>query len=120
MPARPFGKVKEKSLCSPCLLRLPPRSENAPDCRVTAAIVKRIPQARNLLLPLSWYCVGSVGTLGLSQLDDAATQGYGDCLRAVAGSEFLHDVLDVDLDGLFRDEEPLRNVPVAVPAGDVA
>ena len=75
---------------------------------------RRIPKARNLLIPLSWYRRGS-DVRRRSQLDDAAAQRDGDRLRAVAGPELLHDVLDVNLDGLFRDEEAFRDVAVTVP-----
>src|SRR5688572_29059310 len=54
------------------------------------------------------------------QLDDAAPHADGDGVGAVAGPQFLHDVLDVDLDRLFRDEELLGDVAVPVPARDGA
>src|SRR5262245_4383617 len=53
------------------------------------------------------------------ELDDAAPEGDGHRLRAVAGSELAHDVLDVHLDRLFGDEEALGDVAVAVAAGDM-
>src|SRR5215212_11793753 len=52
------------------------------------------------------------------QLDDAAAEGDGDRLRAVAGAELLHDVLDVNLHGLLGDEELFGDVAVTVPARD--
>ena len=38
------------------------------------------------------------------QLNDAAAGGDRHRLRAILGAEFVHDVLDMDLDGLLRDE----------------
>ena len=42
-----------------------------------------------------------VSRLGFSQLDDSAAYGDRNRLRAIAGSEFFHDVLDVHLDGFL-------------------
>ncbi|SRR6266849_6000432 len=36
-----------------------------------------------------------------SQLDNSAAYGDGNRLRAIAGAEFFHDVLDVNLDGFL-------------------
>src|ERR687893_2676707 len=52
------------------------------------------------------------------QLDHAAAEGDGDRLRAVAGAELLHDVLDVNLHRLLGDGEPFGDVAVTVPARD--
>ena len=38
---------------------------------------------------------------------------------AIAGSQLLHDVLHVDLDRLFEDEQPLGDVAIPVAAGHV-
>ena len=48
------------------------------------------------------------------ELDDSATHGNRDCLCAVAGAEFFHDVLDVDLDGFFGDKKLVGNISIAV------
>jgi|SRR5688572_20458966 len=37
-------------------------------------------------------------------------------LRAIARSELFHDVFDMNFDGLFRDEEFFRDIPIAIPA----
>src|SRR5947209_2438422 len=59
-----------------------------------------------------------VGLLRL-QLDNAAAHGNRDRLGAVAGAQLLHDVLDVNLDRVFGDEEELGDVAVPIPSGDV-
>ena len=38
------------------------------------------------------------------QLNDAAADADRHRLRAILGAEFVHDVLDMDLDGLLRNE----------------
>jgi hypothetical protein len=54
------------------------------------------------------------------QLHRAAPQGDGGGgLRAVLGAPRLEDVLDVDLDLLFRDEQAFGDVAVAVAAGQL-
>lgn len=54
------------------------------------------------------------------QFDETSTDTYRHGLGAIAGSELGHDVLDVSFDGIFRDEEAFRDVPVSIPAGDVS
>ena len=39
--------------------------------------------------------------VSVSQLDDSAPDGYRYRLRAIVGTELVHDVLDVNLDGFF-------------------
>jgi hypothetical protein len=53
------------------------------------------------------------------QLDDPAAHSDGDRLSAIAGAELLHDVLDVYLYCLFRNEEFVGNVPVSVSVRDL-
>ena len=48
------------------------------------------------------------------ELDDSAPHANCNCLGAVAGAEFFHDVLDVDLDGFFGDKKLFSNVSIAV------
>src|SRR5216683_1099618 len=48
------------------------------------------------------------------ELDDSAMHGNRDCLCTVAGAEFFHDVLDVDLDGFFGDKKLVGNISIAV------
>jgi hypothetical protein len=56
--------------------------------------------------------------LPFCQLDYSAAHTDCDSLRAIIGVELLHNVLDVDLYGLFRYEESLSYVPIPVSAGD--
>ncbi len=58
------------------------------------------------------------GRLRPFQLNDSATQADRNRLGAITSAQLLHDVLDVNLDRLLRDEEFLRNVPIPVPADD--
>ena len=51
-----------------------------------------------------------------SKLNDSALHGDSDRLRPVAGSKLLHDVFDVNFDGLFGDKEPFGDVAIAVAA----
>src|SRR5437868_10860904 len=117
-PGFPPGNVEKNSYCRPYLLDLRRSSSSAPVCRVTVATEKRIPRNRHLFIPLLWSGRGS-GGLRRSQLDDAATYGNGYRLRAITGPQLLHDVFDMNLDGLFRDEELFGNVAISIPAGDV-
>src|SRR5436853_2382534 len=116
-PGFPPGNVEKNSLCRPHLLALRRPSSTASVCRVMAANEKRIPRNRHLFIPLLWPGRGC-GGLRSSQLDDAAAYGNGHRLRAITGPQLLHDVLDMHLDGLFRDEELFGNVPISVAAGD--
>ena len=49
-------------------------------------------------------------------MDHPPTKANGDRLRTVGGTQFLHDVLDVDLDGFLGDRKLLGNIAVAVAA----
>jgi hypothetical protein len=53
------------------------------------------------------------------QFDDA-TPG-GDCyrLRAIVGAEFVHDMPDMGLDGLLRDEQPRTDIPIPTARCDL-
>ena len=54
-----------------------------------------------------------------SQLDNSTAYPNRDRLRAITCPQLLHDVPDVDLDGLFRNEELFGNVPIPISASDV-
>jgi hypothetical protein len=58
-------------------------------------------------------------TVRSSQLNNSAADRDGHGLRPIGGPQFLHDVFDVDLNCVLGDEEVLRNITVAVPAGDL-
>src|ERR1035441_4527008 len=45
---------------------------------------------------------------------DSATNSDGNCFGAIAGSKLLHDVLDMALDGLFRDEQLCPDIAIPV------
>jgi hypothetical protein len=53
------------------------------------------------------------------ELDDSAANADGHCLRAIACSQLLHDVLDVNLYCFFGDEELLSDVSIPVSARDL-
>src|SRR6266700_3853093 len=76
----------------------------------------RIPTIRNFGIPLSSrsrrYTVQS-------ELDNAAAHTDCDRLSAIACAQLLHYVFDVDLNGLFRDEQLFGNVTVTVAACDL-
>ena len=54
------------------------------------------------------------------EVNNAAADGDGDGLGAVAGAQLFHDVLDVNFDGLFGDEKFFTDVAVTIPLGDLA
>src|SRR5262249_52065406 len=58
--------------------------------------------------------------LPCSQLDNSAAQGDRHRLRAIAGTQLFHDVLDVNFDRLLRDEEFFPNVSIALSVGGIA
>src|ERR1700722_7088635 len=53
------------------------------------------------------------------ELDNAAANRDRNRLRTVACAQFFHDVLDVNLYGLFGDEKPVRDVAIPVASGDM-
>lgn len=53
------------------------------------------------------------------QSDDSAPGSYRYRLSAIDGAEFVHDVLDMNLDSLLRDKQPRSNIPIAMPRCDV-
>ena len=76
-------------------------------------------------LPLKWLLAipavcARLRESALLQLNNPATGGDGHRLRAMCRSKFFHDVLDMNLDRLLRDEEFLGDVPVPIPTGDMA
>src|SRR5580698_2351827 len=52
-------------------------------------------------------------------MDDAATDGNRDCLGAIVGSQLGHDVLDVNLNGSFRDKKFFGDIPVTIAFGNL-
>jgi hypothetical protein len=52
-------------------------------------------------------------------LDNSPAHSDGYRLRPVVSAQFLHNVLDVDFDGLLGNQELLGDIPVAVTAGDL-
>src|SRR5271157_685793 len=53
------------------------------------------------------------------ELYDAAAHSDSDRLGAITGSELFHNVLDVDLNCLFGDEQFIGDVPVTISARDL-
>src|SRR5262245_24539477 len=53
------------------------------------------------------------------ELDNAAPHSDGDRLCAVIRAQLLHDVLQVYLDGLFRDVEQFANIAITIATGYV-
>src|SRR5580692_5263892 len=112
-PGRPPGNV-ENSLCSAFL---PSTSTQDYD-----SMLHRSCLAATHDIPVSFH--HSFGVLVLSEihslkLDDptAYADRYGLC--AITCPQLFHDVLDMDLHGFFRDEEPLSDIPIAVTARDL-
>src|SRR5688572_15163474 len=56
-------------------------------------------------------------TFEVLQVNDAAADADRHGLGAILGAELVHDVPDMDLDGLFGDFEALTDVTVAVTLG---
>ena len=54
----------------------------------------------------------------LSELDNPAARSDDHRLCAIAGAQFLHDVLDMNFDGSFRNDEFLRDATSAA-VGDL-
>src|SRR3954466_5337280 len=54
-----------------------------------------------------------------SEPNDSAADRDRHGAGAIAGAQLLHDVLDVHLDRLLGDEQPLGDVAIPVAAGDV-
>jgi hypothetical protein len=57
--------------------------------------------------------------LEFSKLNNSPADGDRNCLRAIVGAQLLHNVFDVNLDGLLRDEESLCDAAITIPAGDM-
>lgn len=53
-------------------------------------------------------------------LDNPAADGDSQGLRAMCRAKFLHDVLDMNLDRLFRNEETVGNFTVSIALGDAS
>ena len=47
-------------------------------------------------------------------LNDPAAHSYCHRLRAIAGVQLLHDVFDMNFDGLLRDEEAVGDIAVSI------
>src|SRR6266550_2332352 len=54
------------------------------------------------------------------KVDDSAANGNCNSLRAIACPQLLHDVLDMNFNRLFGDEQFSADVTVAVPFGDLS
>ena len=52
-------------------------------------------------------------------MDNSAAQSDRDCFRPVAGTEFIHNVLDVNFHCLFRNKEPFGDIAISVTFGYV-
>src|SRR5262249_3090508 len=74
----------------------------------------RIPRTWRSTEPQSWYSVRPL------QLDDASADGNGDGFGTISRPHFFHDVLHVDFDRIPGNEQQAGDVPVPIPAGDVA
>jgi hypothetical protein len=53
------------------------------------------------------------------QVDDAAADCNGNRLGAIAGAQLLHNMLDVNLDRAFGDEEAVSDVAIAIALGNM-
>ena len=51
--------------------------------------------------------------------DDPAADADRHRVRAIVRAELLHQMLDVHLHGLFRDEQPIADGPIAVTSGNL-
>ncbi len=47
-------------------------------------------------------------------LDNSPLHRDRNCLRAIVGTQFSHDVLDVGFHCLFGDEETFSNIPISI------
>ena len=110
MPGHPSGKV-EKSFCSLYLLGY----ENVPALRLSLMSRDWTPRS-SVFSPtlLKLWLPGE----RFSEMNDAATQPDGNCLRPVACPQLFHDVLDVSFDGFLGDKKKLGDIAVTVAAGD--
>src|SRR5438128_3633698 len=55
----------------------------------------------------------------LSELNNAASHSDGDRLGPIVRPQFRHNMLDVCLHRLFRDEEPFCDITVAISASEL-
>src|SRR5579884_3889291 len=55
-----------------------------------------------------------------SELNNAAANSDGNGLGSVPRAELIHDVLDVDLDRFFGNEQKTRDVSIAISSRDFA
>jgi hypothetical protein len=110
MPAQPDGKL-ENVLCRDVLLADP------------ATRIERtgsVDAGRSHPQGTRRYHYRGMSAWGRGlDMDDAAANADGDGLCSILRAEFVHDVLDVDFHGLFRDRKALANVPIAVALGNL-
>ena len=53
------------------------------------------------------------------EVDDPSAYTDGDGVGAITRVQFLHDVFDVNFDGLFRDKEFFSDIPVPISIGNL-
>jgi hypothetical protein len=85
------------------------RNANRPNVKVlntTKVIFRDIPDRDDP--PENWATL---------EVNDAPPDGDRNGLRPIAGPEFVHDVLEVNLHGSFGYEQPVSDVAVAVALG---
>lgn len=54
------------------------------------------------------------------QLNDAAADSDGNCLRSIGRAQFFHYVFDVHFHGFFRDEKLFSNIAIPVASRDLS
>ena len=100
-------------------LYFPSTADETTRTRVPVDGLARICRILNFRILLKWYFLVSReaerGTRGLClQVDDATADGDRDRLGTIAGAQLLHNMLDVNLDRAFGDEETVGDVAVAI------
>ena len=96
----PPGNV-EKNLCSPRLLDIRSCASSAPIGESNGLHRKVNPRNSESFHTTFVALPGARRILFFSQLDDSSADGDRHGLRAITGVQLLHDVLDVNLDGLL-------------------
>ena len=79
-----------------------------------------IARSKIILCFLCLFVANSFLCLLWLKMNYAAADADSDGLGAIGGAQFFHDVLDVDLDRLFGDEESLRDVTIAIAVSHFA
>jgi len=96
----PPGNV-EKNPCSPRLLDIRSCASSAPIGESNGLHGKVNPRNSESFDATFVALPGARRILFFSQLDDSSADGDRHGLRAITGVQLLHDVLDVNLDGLL-------------------